>query len=161
MAEKKLLKPVLIGAVAVVVAISLSVGATLYFLSGSEEGAGTGESLAATAEAEVMAAPARYFNFGKPFITTVSSEGKSSRYLQVYVSAVVHDPAAESAMESHRPLLRSRLLTMLGSGDFLTLQSEEGRQALKGELLNTVNGVLEQEGAPAVDQILFTNFVLQ
>lgn len=160
MAERKSLKTIVIGALIVIMAVGLSVGATLFFLSGSKAGDAAPVAAEEGSGANANAAPALYYQFEKPFITTVAQEGKS-RYLQVFVALVARDPASEAALGTHSPLLRSRLLTLFGSGDFLTLQSEEGRQALKSEALILVNEVLKAEGAPPIKRVLFTNFVLQ
>lgn len=161
MAERKSLKTILIGAIVVILAIGLSVGATLFFLQGDKSAETSVAASGDAEEAAVPAVPVIYFSFEKPFITTVA-QGDRSRYMQVFMALATHDPVAEAGLKTHLPLLRSRLLTLLGSGDFLTLQTEAGRQALKAEALAMINGVLEQEGVPAVvEQVLFTNFVLQ
>jgi flagellar FliL protein len=43
----------------------------------------------------------------------------------------------------------------------MQLQTPEGRQTLADSMLQTVNQVLEQEGEPAIDRVLFRNFVVQ
>lgn len=160
MAERKSLKTKVIGILVVIMAVGLSVGATLFFLSGTEARDASPVAAEGESGASSDSAPALYYRFEKPFITTVAQEGKS-RYLQVFVALVARDATSEAALGTHSPLLRSRLLTLFGSGNFLTLQSEEGRQALKSEALILVNEVLEAEGAPPIERVLFTNFVLQ
>ena len=159
MAGKIPLKKILVGAFVVIFAVGLSVGATLFFLSGKQ---------ATTASTEpdegvvVPAAgpPAEYYAFDRAFITTVS-QGEKSRYLQVFVALLLRNQATKLTLETHDPLLRSQLLTLFGKGDFLALQSEAGRQALKSDALTLINRVLATEGAAPVEQVLFTGFVLQ
>ena len=156
MAEKKSLKTILIGAALVLVAVGLSVGATVFVLSSQQP-----DSVAAeAAETVTEIPPLQYHRFGKPFIATVAHEGRT-RHMQVHVALAYRDPAVEPALATHAPLLRSRLLTVFGRGDFMVLQTGGGRQSIKTEALSTVNQVLENEGAPPVDRVLFTNFVLQ
>ena len=69
--------------------------------------------------------------------------------------------AALAAADVHMPLIRSQLVMVLGSSDFMQLQTPEGRQTLADSMLQTVNQVLEQEGEPAIDRVLFRNFVVQ
>lgn len=156
MAERKSFKAIIIGAVVVLLAIGISVSATLYFLSGQQPEGAEAESQ----ETVDAIAPVTYFRFDKPFITSIA-QGEQSRYMQVFLAVAVRDPAVEAALETHLPLLRSRLLTQLGSADFLTLQTEEGRQALRADSLQVINEVLATEGAPAAERVLFMNFVLQ
>ena len=160
MAEKKQLKPILIGAAIAIVAVGLTVGGTFFFLSQQQSNELAVVSDADLNEGSTAPAPAHYFEFEKPFITSVAQAGRA-RYMQVYVALLYRDQAAKADLEIHRPLLRSRLLTLFGSGDFMALQSEEGRRVLKTDALAAVNDVLESEAAPPIDQVLFTNFVLQ
>lgn len=156
MAEKKSLKTILIAAVLVIVAVAISVAATMFVLSGSDDDAGDEAAQAET----VMPEPLQYFSFPKAFVTTVVSENRA-RHLQVFVALAYRDTAAEAALNTHAPLLRSRLLTLFGRGDYMALQSAGGREALKAEALQVLNDELAAEGAAPVERVLFTNFVLQ
>lgn len=156
MAKPKRLKTILIGAAIGLVAVGLSIGGTFYVLSGQHRGVAADE----TSAVPFVPVPIQYFEFGKPFVTAVA-QAERARYLQVSVALGYRDPTAEPGLETHRPLLRSRLLTLFGSADFMTLQSEQGRLTLKSDALATVNGILENEGAAKVEQVFFTNFVLQ
>lgn len=71
------------------------------------------------------------------------------------------DPQALTAAKLHLPLIRSQLVMQLSNSSFTELQTPEGRQGLADNMLATVNQVLEQEGEPAVNQVLFRNFVVQ
>ncbi|QCF25679.1 flagellar basal body protein FliL [Hydrocarboniclastica marina] len=156
MAEKKSLKTILIAAVLVIVAVAISVGATMFVLSGSNDEAEGEEAQAET----VVPEPLQYFSFPKAFVTTVASENRA-RHLQVFVALAYRDSAVEAALNTHAPLLRSRLLALFGRGDYMALQSADGREALKAEALQVLNDTLAAEGAAPVERVLFTNFVLQ
>ncbi len=158
MAEKKSLKTILIAAVLVIVAVAISVGATMFVLSGSNDEA-EGEEAQAQAET-VVPEPLQYFSFPKAFVTTVASENRA-RHLQVFVALAYRESAVEAALNTHAPLLRSRLLALFGRGDYMALQSADGREALKAEALQVLNDTLAAEGAAPVERVLFTNFVLQ
>ena len=71
------------------------------------------------------------------------------------------DPAALAAANQHMPLLRSKLIGVLGGRDFNELQTPEGRKALADDMLATVNSALEQEGESPLLAVLFRNFVVQ
>ena len=59
------------------------------------------------------------------------------------------------------PVIRGQLVMGLDSSRFAELKTPEGRQGLAESMLATVNQVLEQEGEPSVNQVLFKNFVVQ
>jgi flagellar FliL protein len=93
-------------------------------------------------------------------VTTVQAQGRQ-RYAQVHLSLEASDPAALAAAETHMPLIRSQLVMVLGNSDFNELQTPEGRASLAARLLETVNQVLTDEGAPSIKRVLFRNFVVQ
>lgn len=90
----------------------------------------------------------------------MQGEGRQ-RYAQAYVAFGATDPEALAATKLHMPLIRSQLVMVLGNSSFTKLQTPEGRKGLADHMLATVNQVLEQEGEPAVNRVLFKNFVVQ
>ena len=137
-AKKGKLKLILMLTVVIVLAVGLSVVGTMWFLGGGIPGM-------ADAEQED---------------TTVQAEGRQ-RYAQVYLAFEAQDPAALAAANQHMPLLRSKLIGVLGGRDFNELQTPEGRKALADDMLATVNSALEQEGESPLLAVLFRNFVVQ
>lgn len=144
--------------VVVILAVGLSIAGTLWFLKSDDSAAA--DEATAEADAEPAFAPSHYYSITKPFIVTLSTEGRQ-RYMQIFVALQSRNPEALDAAQTHMPLIRSKLLTLFGSQDFQAMQTPEGKQSLLDEGVATVNGVLEQEGAEPIDRILFENFVLQ
>lgn len=157
-AKKGKLKLVILLTLVVILAIALSVAGTLWFLQGEVPGLG------GKAESEDVAAetftPSVYLGIDKALVTTVQGEGRQ-RYAQVYVSMEATDPEALTAAKLHMPLIRSQLVMVLGNSGFTELQTPQGRENLADTMLATVNQVLEQEGEPAIERVLFRNFVVQ
>ncbi len=82
--------------------------------------------------------------------------------MKVAISVMTHEKAAVDDLEVHAPLVRSRLVSLLGGSDFEKLRTDEGKQSLRAEVLKTVQDVLQAEtGKPGVEQVYFTEFVLQ
>lgn len=157
-AGKKGKLKLIIGLVVIIVlAVALSIVGTLWFLKSDEGAAADGETEAAAEEAFK---PSLYYSIEKPFIVTLSTDGRQ-RYMQIFVALQSRNQAALDSAQTHMPLIRSRLLTLFGAQDFQAMQTPEGKQKLLNEALATVNTVLEQEGAEPIDRILFENFVLQ
>lgn len=158
-AKKGKLKLIILLIAVVVLAIGLSVVGTLWFLGGSIPGITGGDADAATEQAEVFV-PSTYTVLDKTLVTTVQAPGRQ-RYAQAYLAFEADDPQALAAASQHMPLLRSRLISVLGDRSFEDLQTPEGRQTLADDMLAAVNSALEQEGEPPLLRVLFRNFVVQ
>lgn len=156
-AKKGKLKLIIMLVVIVVLAVGLSVAGTLWFLGDGLPG--SGDSEAAASETPTFVASS-YTDLEKALVTTVQAQGRQ-RYAQVYLSLAARDTAALAAADTHMPLIRSQLVMALGASDFMKLQTPEGREVLAEQMLQTVNQILEQEGEPAIDRVLFRNFVVQ
>jgi flagellar FliL protein len=129
-------------------------GAATFFLMGGEE------SEEGAAEAEVVVAPAIYLEVKPAVLATLSVDGKQ-RYMQVSLSVMSREQTALDAVEYHMPSIRSKLNILYGGVDFKLAQTVEGKEALRAESLNIINGVLEAEGEALIEEVYFTNFVMQ
>ncbi len=156
-AKKGKLKAIIALVVIILLAVGLSVAGTLWFLNGSLPGMGEASEPESSTPTFV---PSSYTDIEKPLVTTVQAQGRQ-RYAQVHVSLEAKDPAALAAADVHMPLIRSQLVMLLGGSDFTELQTPGGRTALAEEMLESVNQVLAQEGEPAIERVLFRNFVVQ
>ena len=60
------------------------------------------------------------------------------------------------------PLIKNRLVMLFGGEVYEELQTDEGRELLRQKALEAVKEITEQElGKSDIEQILFTNFVMQ
>lgn len=149
-------KNLLLLVVAVLVAVGVSIGGTLYFVGGSAE---------ATVEAATPpdATPDKpiYHNLRPPFIVNYVT-GAKPRYLQADLTVMARDPEVIKALVNHTPLVRSRMLSYLTDLDFYDLQTDAGKEAMREGLRELVNQVLrEQAGVDGVESVLLNNFVMQ
>ncbi|MDL0430072.1 flagellar basal body-associated FliL family protein [Marinobacter sp. TBZ242] len=158
-AKKGKLKLIILLVLVVVLAVGLSVIGTMWFLGGGFPGI-TGEGDEETEEQAEVFVPSTYTVLDKALVTTVQAEGRQ-RYAQAYLAFEANNPEALAAANRHMPLLRSRLISVLGNRQFDELQTPEGRQALAADMLEAVNSALEQEGEPPLLRVLFRNFVVQ
>ncbi len=146
-----------------VLLVLLSSGLTLWFLLATER-----DDVELDADAEVSAeqpAPARgsalYFPLRPAFVVDFEHRGRL-RYLQVSITLMARDPAVIEAVQLHMPLIRNRVVLLLGGEDFEVLQTSEGRELLRLTLLQAIQVIMQEEiGQPGVEQVLFTNFVMQ
>jgi flagellar protein FliL len=155
--KKKLF--IIIGAIAAVVVLAGAVAAFLLLGKDKKEGA-DGEPEGKEAE-QHEAAPAIYESLGDKFVVTLQYEGRQ-HYLQVTLNALIREAAVGEELKVHAPLIRGKLISLLGSQDFAALRTEVGKLALRDQILTTIREILQAEtGKPGVEQVFFTEFVLQ
>ncbi|MBP8925673.1 MAG: flagellar basal body-associated FliL family protein [Pseudomonadales bacterium] len=149
-------KKLLIIAVAVALLLVIGAGAAWFLLSDD-----AGNADADKEAAVVTPAPAIYASLGERLVVTLQQDGKQ-RYFQVSLSVMAREQSVIDALTVHAPLIRGRLVSLLGSQDFAALQTEQGKLALRAAILGTVQEILTAEtGHAGVEQVFFTEFVLQ
>lgn len=152
------LRTIIIVILAVILALGLSVAGTLWFLSASDNGADSEDGK----QAEVHT-PASYYELDEPLTVSVSAD--QQRYLQAHVAFAMRGHDVSAALQRHLPTIRSRLRSLLQEKPFAQLQSRKGKEKLLQEMRDVVNNVLETEieaeGGQSIEQVLFTNFVMQ
>ena len=158
-ASKGKLKLILVIVVAMLVAVGLSIGGTLYFMSkGDGLDSDKAEEAPATASGKH---PAIYEVLMPAFVVNYSHKGRQ-RYMQVSIALMSRDQAALDALKVHMPLLRNRLVMLFSSQDFEALKTPVGKEMLRQQATASVQELAQKEiGKLAVEQVLFTNFVLQ
>ncbi|GAA5316916.1 MAG: flagellar basal body-associated protein FliL [Candidatus Pelagadaptatus aseana] len=162
--KKKLIMLIVIG----LLLVGLSVGDTLVALKFMGGDAPSAEQMAAdqaAAEAEAAEAtkqlPAIYYPLKPTIIVNFNARGKQ-RYLQADVSLMVRENDVVAAIEEHSTMLQHGLLMLFSGQDYTELQTAEGKELLRQLALEEVQRLLEQEiGKKGVEQVLFTNFVMQ
>jgi len=124
--------------------------------SGAEEEAAEGEEAVETEEI-------RYIELRPTFVTNFgfSTDGRL-KFLKADVSARVNTRDAASAVKYHLPAVRHTLVHLFSRQDESTVATSEGREAMRVEAIAELRALLEaEEGEPFVEDVLFTNFILQ
>jgi flagellar protein FliL len=127
------------------------------------EGAGAGSPEAAppAAAAPASGAPPQYLALSPAFVVNLKDD-EAMRYLQLEVEVMARDAAALDAVKTHMPVIRNNLLLLMGQKGYFELDTREGKEALRGEMLGEIQEVLTAEtGAPGVEAIYFNSFVMQ
>lgn len=157
------LKLIIIAVIALLVVGGGGAAATFFLLGGSD----TEESAEAAAPTAPVKAEAIYTKVrtmgGKPmFVVTLQSQDKRPHYMQLYVEAKSRDQAVADALTLHMPLIVSRLNNLFTTQQFRTLQTVEGKEALRDSATDLVREIMQEKiGKPGVETILFTNMVMQ
>ncbi len=152
-------KKLIIIIVAVLVLLGISIGGTLTLL-GAFSGDPAAEADAAS-EAEPTKQPAIYYPLNPAFVVNFEDRGRS-RFLQAELTLLLRDTEVTHALDTHMPAIRNALVMLLSAQSFETLQTAEGKEALREQALVKIQEVLQQEiGKPGIEQVLFVNFVMQ
>lgn len=100
----------------------------------------------------------------QPSFVTNFGEGTDHRlhYVKADVSLRVHGQDAADAARYHLPALRNALVLLFARQDEASMSTGSGRETLRAEALAEIRGILEaEEGQAYVDDVLFTNFLVQ
>ena len=161
-AGKSKLKLIILIVVGLLLAIGLSVGATLFFLKGDKKEEAKSEEHAATEDAgKPVKKQAIYEVLAPAFVVNYNYKGRQ-RYMQVSVALMGRDKAELDALHEHMPVLRNRLVMLFSSQDFASLITPVGKEMLRQQATASVQALAQKEtGKMAVEQVLFTNIVLQ
>lgn len=152
-------KLIIIIVIAVLLAVGLSVAGTWFFLSKKFS-----ENAASEPKEQVAAPvkqPAIYQDLQPAFVVNYNVQGRA-RYLQLSVALMSRDAAGMEKLKAHTPALRNRLVMLLADQDFSTLSTALGKEMLLQKALANVQELAQKEtGSTVIEQVLFTNFVLQ
>ncbi len=156
------MKLIIIIVVAVLLAVGLSVGGTWFFLNKQSGGDADEAKAAAAAESAVPVKQAAiYEELAPAFVVNFNHQGRA-RYMQVSVALMSRDQASLDALKVHMPVLRNRLVMLFSSQDFAALITPVGKEMLRQQATASVQELAEKEtGKITVEQVLFTNLVLQ
>jgi flagellar protein FliL len=147
------LKLVIIIVVAVLVMGGAGAG-VLYFVMGSD----APQSDQATAE---LNRPLIYRALEPELLGNIDGPGRI-RFVQVGVVMALRDPKVIEAVDRHSPVIRNDLIMLLSDKTYEQLNTAEGKETTRLEMLETIRNVLERNtGDPGVESIYFTSFVMQ
>lgn len=130
-------------------------------LAMSEADATLADGAAEEEDAEPPKNHAIYYPIQPPLIVNFDARGRQ-RFLQAELALMTREDDVISAIELHMSMIRNSLILLIGSHLFEELQTAEGKEILRQQCLQEIQRLMEQEiGKPGVEQVLFTNFVMQ
>ena len=155
-AVKGKLKLILLLVLALLLAIGLSVGATWFFLQ-----RGDSKPQVDPATVSNVRPAAIYEPLAPAFVVNFNQNGRQ-RYMQVSITMQGRDQAALDALKVHMPVIRNHLVMLFSGQPFDSLATPVGQEMLRQKATASVQEVAQKEvGKLVIDQLLFTNFVLQ
>lgn len=155
--KKKLILLILLA----IVLIGASVGGTITVLKMMQPEPVLEESEVAEEEVEPLPKPAIYYPLKPEYILNIDARGRR-RYLRLDLTVLTRDEDVIAAIELHRPTVDNVVNLIAGGQIFEEIQTAEGKELLRLQLLQELQAVFEKEiGKPGIEQVLFTNFVMQ
>jgi len=156
----KLILLIIIGLLLVLVSIGGTVAVLMLFKDDPEAAAEETDD-AAEAEAEAVKLPAVYFAIKPPILLTYSDRGRQ-RYAQVELTLLTRSESVVKEVELHSSRIRNDLIMAFSGLEFHEIQTPEGKELMRQQALQTVQRIMTEEmGEPGVEQVLFTNLVMQ
>jgi flagellar protein FliL len=135
--------------------VLLLLGAGGYLLAGQHQGKAAADAAAAPK------APELFLPLDPAFVVNFEDQD-STRYLQVGVTVMTHDPAAVQAMKDSDPVIRNALVMLFSSQTYAGLSDTAGKVKLQSQALDAVRKIVADKiGKPDVDALYFTSFVMQ
>lgn len=137
----------------------------LLLLAGAGGGAWYTGLLGSPADGDTVAAPRElpplYHTLGDSLVVNFQSPGRA-RFLQVGIELMTRDRSALETLKSHNAVIRNELIMLFSDKSFEELSSREGKEALQRAALEEVQRVMqEHHGAPAIESLYFTGFLMQ
>jgi flagellar FliL protein len=118
----------------------------------------------ANAEEEAVAFKTQYIEMKPSFVTNFGVPAKKKlKYIKADISLRITSQAAADAVEAHMPYLRNEVVFLLSGLSEAALADPLGQDVVRKQALESVNKILAKEAGEgvAIDDLLFTNFVVQ
>jgi len=151
---KKGKKGLIIGALVAV--LVLGGGAGAFLLMGGEPAEPVSE-----VPALPTLGPVQYLELSPSFIVNFPHQGRQ-RFMQATISIMSRDTAALDAINQHMPVVRHNLINLLNAQLLVVFENPAGVELLRQLATQEVKQVLMREiGREGIEEVLFTNFVMQ
>jgi len=101
-----------------------------------------------------------YINLDPAFVVNFAANNR--HYMQVSVALMGRSQEKLQRLSQHFPALRDKLVMLFAAQDFGAMQTNAGKDALREQATKSVKELaMAQFGDPIIEQVLFTNLVLQ
>lgn len=102
-----------------------------------------------------------YVKLDPPLVVNLASQ-RRAQYLKADIQFFIETAHDAELVALHMPLIRDRMITLIGGRAADQLASKEAREQLRTELLAKLRETMTQQaGAPAISAIYFTGFLIQ
>lgn len=104
-----------------------------------------------------------YVEFDEHFVVNVGDPTKAKlSYVRANVSLKVMDDAAAGRVSNHKPFIRDVIVRQLVRQQPEEIRTVEGKDKLRKSILESIQEFLkEEEGEPLLEEVMFTEFLIQ
>ncbi|PCJ29663.1 MAG: flagellar basal body-associated protein FliL [Moraxellaceae bacterium] len=141
--------------IALLAVILVGGGVAAFLMMGGDDGGSEDEAMTSTAS------PAIYFDLKPPFVVNYAWKGRQ-RYVQINLAIMTRSEQVVGALKKHMPLVRNNLVQIFGAQEFDELRTPDGKEVMRQMALEDLQKIVVDEiGEEGIEQVLFTNFVMQ
>lgn len=139
-------------AVAAVVLLAAGAGATFFFMKGK---------MGAKEEKVEPVLEQLYFEMKTPLMVnfppgSIATHGRFSAAILVRGAELI------DVLKKNEPMIRNNFLLLISAKEAAVLNTREGKEALRKEMVSSVNEVLEKmSGEGHIEEVFYTSFVMQ
>jgi len=147
----------------ILVALLLVGGGAAFFLMGGESDQPAAEDGAEVADAKQSEEPDKdpiYLALDPAFVVNFEHNG-SIRYLQLSLQIMSYEQAAIDKVSTNMPAVRNSLIMLFSGQDYDYLNTVEGKENLRKEVLTSIHQVVRFKNNLKVNDVFFTGFVMQ
>jgi flagellar FliL protein len=107
--------------------------------------------------------PALYVPLDPPFVVSFAEKGGDTRFVQLTLQAMARNEKTIDAIKTHAPAIRNAFLFVISAHKVEDLETLEGKEKLRAEMLTAANGIMEKNTgkADAIEELYFTSLVIQ
>jgi flagellar FliL protein len=135
-------------------------GAAAFFLLGGDSADATTDEATAEAEAVVEEKDPIYHELVRDFVITFD-DPSGTRYLQLSLQVMAYEQEIIDKVNANLPAVRNSLIMLVGGQNFEDLKTNEGKENLRKQILDSVQSVSRLKAGQKLEDVLFTGFVLQ
>ena len=104
----------------------------------------------------------QYFQLEPDIITNYIKPGKRIGFIRITVELMVHSKSNYAVVENHEPLIRDKIITILGEQTEAKVKSITEREGIRQRCLEEVNKLLFSEtGKKPLEDLIFTKYLYQ
>ena len=107
--------------------------------------------------------PALYAPLDPPFVVSFAEKGGDTRFVQLTLQAMARNEKSIDAIKTHAPAIRNAFLFVISGHKVEDLETLEGKEKLRAEMLKSANEVMEKNTgkADSIEELYFTSLVIQ
>lgn len=95
------------------------------------------------------------------FVVNLASANKADRIAKIDFVLEAASPEVDAAIKSHLPRIQHQVILLLSGKSDENLRSTAGKHTLAEEIRQLVNQILQESDKTGVQEVLFTDFLIQ